>query len=63
MLPGFSNEGLKEVNPEELNKFPRLCPDFIVELRSKGDSLKDLKAKMKEWMDNGMQTQLADRRR
>ncbi len=48
-----SKERLNEISQEELNKFPHLCPDFIVELRSKGDTLKELKAKMKEWMDNG----------
>jgi Uma2 family endonuclease len=30
-----------------------LCPDFVVELRSPTDSLKDLQAKMQEYMDNG----------
>lgn len=48
-----SHEILKNVSEDELNKFPHLCPDFIVELRSKGDTLRDLKAKMKEWMENG----------
>lgn len=48
-----SNERLKQISEEELNRFPHLCPDFIVELRSKGDTLKDLKAKMNEWMENG----------
>jgi Uma2 family endonuclease len=48
-----SNERLKEISEEDLNRFPHLCPDFIVELRSKGDTLKDLKTKMKEWMENG----------
>lgn len=48
-----SNERLKKVDKKELEGFPHLCPDFVVELRSKGDTLKDLKAKMKEWMENG----------
>ncbi len=48
-----SNERLKSVPKEELEKFPHLCPDFIVELKSKSDRLKDLKDKMKEWIDNG----------
>ena len=33
--------------------FIPLCPDFVVELRSKTDSLKDLRAKMQEYMENG----------
>ncbi|MEM9218267.1 MAG: Uma2 family endonuclease [Cyanobacteria bacterium P01_F01_bin.150] len=32
-----------------------LCPDFVVELRSKTDGLRDLRAKMQEYMDNGVQ--------
>ena len=35
--------------------FIPLCPDFVVELRSKTDTLKDLRAKMQEYMDNGAQ--------
>ncbi len=38
---------------EEKEKFPHLCPDFIIELKSKTDSLKQLKNKMNEWMKNG----------
>ncbi len=30
-----------------------LCPDFVVELRSPTDSLEELQAKMREYMDNG----------
>jgi Uma2 family endonuclease len=48
-----SNERLKQIPEEELDRFPHLCPDFIVELRSKGDNLRELKAKMNEWMENG----------
>lgn len=48
-----SNERLKGISEKDLNRFPHLCPDFVVELRSKGDTLNELKAKMKEWMANG----------
>lgn len=48
-----SQERLKHVSSRELEGFPHLCPDFIVELRSKGDTLKELKEKMEEWMQNG----------
>ncbi len=30
-----------------------LCPDFVVELRSASDSLKDSQAKMVEYIENG----------
>jgi len=35
--------------------FAHICPDFIVELRSKSDNLKKLDAKMREYIDNGAQ--------
>ncbi len=34
--------------------FPRLVPDFVIELRSKTDSLKTLQEKMVEYTDNGV---------
>lgn len=34
--------------------FPELVPDFVIELRSKTDSLKPLQAKMLEYRDNGV---------
>lgn len=34
--------------------FPAVIPDFIIELRSKSDSLKVLQAKMQEYQDNGV---------
>ncbi|MBD2312896.1 Uma2 family endonuclease [Desertifilum sp. FACHB-1129] len=39
---------------EQQQKFAPLCPDFIVELRSPSDNLEPLKAKMQEYLDNGM---------
>lgn len=33
--------------------FANVCPDFVVELRSRSDSLKTLQEKMREYMDNG----------
>lgn len=38
---------------EQKEKFPPLCPDFVIELRSKTDQLSVLQAKMQEYMDNG----------
>ena len=40
---------------DEQEKFPPICPDFVVELRSRTDSLEDLKAKMQEYLDSGLQ--------
>jgi len=44
---------LATLTPEQKKKFPPLCPDFVVELRSPTDRLKKLQAKMREWIDNG----------
>jgi Uma2 family endonuclease len=38
----------------EREKFPPLCPDFVIELRSRTDSLKPLQDKMREYIDNGL---------
>ncbi len=32
-----------------------MCPDFVVELRSKPDSIDALQAKMEEYVENGAQ--------
>jgi Uma2 family endonuclease len=38
---------------EEQESFPPICPDFVVELRSKTDTLKSMQDKMQEYLDNG----------
>jgi Uma2 family endonuclease len=40
---------------EEKEEFPPLCPNFIVELRSRSDSLAALHDKMEEYIANGAQ--------
>jgi Uma2 family endonuclease len=49
----ISQQQLKKVSQKEKQSFLHLCPDFIVELKSTSDRIQDLKAKMKEWMENG----------
>jgi Uma2 family endonuclease len=44
---------LEAVPADERAKFPPLCPDFVIELRSPWDALRDLQAKMDEWLANG----------
>lgn len=39
---------------EQQEGFPPLSPDFVLELRSKTDSLNALQEKMQEYMDNGV---------
>ena len=43
------------LSKEDQESFAPLCPDFVVELRSPGDRLHDLKEKMAEYMNNGAQ--------
>jgi Uma2 family endonuclease len=40
---------------EQQERFAPLCPDFVVELRSRTDSLKTLRRKMEEYVSNGAQ--------
>lgn len=39
---------------KEEDKFINLAPDFVIEIRSKNDSLTKLKAKMEEYISNGV---------
>jgi Uma2 family endonuclease len=39
---------------EEREKFSHVCPDFTVELRSKSDQIADLRAKMREYIAQGV---------
>jgi Uma2 family endonuclease len=41
------------LSQEERRKFVPLCPDFVIELLSESDSLRQTQAKMHEWMENG----------
>jgi Uma2 family endonuclease len=42
------------LSKEEKKRFPPLCPDFVVELRSETDSLEKLRIKMREYQNNGV---------
>lgn len=42
------------LSKEEKKRFPPLCPDFVVELRSETDSLEKLRTKMREYENNGV---------
>ncbi|MEH2085223.1 Uma2 family endonuclease [Nostoc sp.] len=43
------------LTPEQQEKFAPICPDFVVELRFRTDSLKELQEKMQEYIENGTQ--------
>lgn len=49
-----SKERLMSVLPEELKKFANICPDFVIEVRSESDNLKELQGKMTKWLKNGV---------
>ncbi len=39
--------------PDEQERYAPLCPDFVVELRSPSDPLPEVRAKMREYLDQG----------
>jgi Uma2 family endonuclease len=47
-----SAEALSRLAKGELRSFPRLCPDFVIELLSGSDAIAKLKQKMEDWMTN-----------
>jgi Uma2 family endonuclease len=49
------NERWNALTGDEQERFAPLCPDFVVELRSRTDSLKTLRRKMEEYISNGAQ--------
>ncbi len=46
---------LATLTKEEKAVFGRLCPDFVIELKSPSDRLSSLKAKMDQWIADGAQ--------
>lgn len=49
----IKKERWERLSKEEQKKFAPLTPDFVIEIRSESDSLKELQAKMLEWVENG----------
>ena len=41
------------LTPEQRKGFAPLCPDFVLELRCESDNMEPLRAKMREYMENG----------
>ena len=46
---------VRELTPTARRGFWHLCPDFVIELRSETDRLKALRAKMREYLEQGAQ--------
>jgi Uma2 family endonuclease len=47
-------ERWQALSPEEREGFPPICPDFVIELRSRSDRLKPLQEKMQEYINSGL---------
>ena len=47
-------ERWNSLTKEQKKKFPPLCPDFVIELRSESDRLKPLQEKMREYLASGL---------
>ena len=59
-----TKERWEQLNPEEREKFPPLAPDFVLELMSPSDSLRDTQLKLEEYINNGVRLGwLIDRQR
>ena len=51
----LSAETLRKLTREERRGFPRVCPDFVIELLSETDRLSEANQKMERWIENGAQ--------
>lgn len=51
----IKEEKWASLSQAEKEKFAPVCPDFVVEIRSKSDDIKYLQNKMGEYIDNGTQ--------
>ena len=45
----------EQLTPEQRRKFPPVCPEFMMEIKSPSDDVADLQAKMETYLTNGMQ--------
>ena len=50
----IKKERWESLTREQKRKFPPICPDFVIELRSPSDRLQPLQDKMKEYLDAGL---------
>ena len=51
---GFEGKVFRALEIERTERFARIAPDFVIELRSKTDRLPILQRKMKEYIENGV---------
>ncbi len=53
-LSWITLEKWNALTPTQRRKFLPICPDFVVELVSESDDLKEIEEKMQEYLDNGL---------
>ena len=51
----IEQERWNALTPEQKAKFSPIAPDFVLELMSPSDELSDVQAKMREYIENGVQ--------
>ncbi len=51
----LTGESFARLAPADRKGYYRICPEFIIELRSESDRLGELKKKMLRWVANGVQ--------
>lgn len=51
----LSKEKFEQLTEAERQKFPPVCPDFVVEVRSPSDGIAMLRRKMTDYLTNGVQ--------
>jgi Uma2 family endonuclease len=49
----ISDNHYERVPVELRKKFPPICPDFVIEVRSASDAVRPVQEKMEEYMENG----------
>jgi Uma2 family endonuclease len=42
------------LTPEQQDRFQPICPDFVIELRSRTDDLESIQEKMQEYLESGL---------
>lgn len=47
------SERWNQLTSEQQKRFPPLCPDFVIELRSESDALEPLQQKMQDYISSG----------
>ena len=50
----IANERWDSLTIQEKEKFAKICPDFVIELRFRTDSLSQLQEKMQEYLNSGL---------